>query len=142
MVNQCNEQEAILLEIAYGESYETEYAGRTYECCKYCGTNVEDTTGSHPEECLMERARASLGKKWEDFNSQRIKEEQDKRDAERRVQREHHEREEKLQAKMRAARRQVECERCHRTVSAGGLAQHHGSQRCQKRASKLRELEN
>lgn len=126
------EQEAILLEIAIGKTYETEYVGGTYDRCMHCEEDVGDLgKKSHPEYCLMERSRKVLGDKWQIFEDKRIKAEQEEE-----AKRKHAiQKEIRLEDERRKRVSPVECERCGKTVAKGGLSQHQTSISCAKRAA-------
>tara|TARA_R110001583_G_scaffold88876_2_gene229997 strand:- start:2557 stop:2820 length:264 start_codon:yes stop_codon:yes gene_type:complete len=58
-----NKQEAILLEIAIGDASDR---------CAHCDVQIATLNETpHPEHCLMERARKSLGDKWVLIKAQR-----------------------------------------------------------------------
>lgn len=120
-----NAKDEILLIIAEGETYDSEYDGRTYTYCKYCDHSIEGKV-LHDENCLMLRARVALGKVWTD------KIEREQREREEAEQRERQQREKERQRRAIIAANDrarylancVECQHCHKQIDKDNLVHH------------------
>lgn len=132
-------KDQILMIIAEGDTYDSEYDGRTYIRCRYCDHSTESKV-AHDEDCLMLQARAALGKVWTD------KIEREERE---RVEAEHRERQQRESDRQRRAQlgandrarslaNSVECEHCHKKVDKDNLAHHQrNSHKCLKLQRKV-----
>ena len=125
------EAEKVLVEIAKGGEYETEYDGRTYIFCRYCDSNMEKE--GCKDDCLCQKSRLILGEKWveilrEESGISLAQEEEKKR---------------VLQIERDRLREQAlksikkECGRCGKLVSTQGELQHQTSDSCAKKFQKL-----
>jgi hypothetical protein len=94
--------------VATGCEYETEYDGRTYTRCAYCGNGLSDEL-SHEADCAMLEAQEVLGKEWVEHEEKRI-EKENKRSVE--------------QEYDFTWNNQIKCDICGKTVYERGLRQH------------------
>lgn len=103
---------SILMQIAIGDTYDTEYDGRMYTRCRYCDACLSERD-QHDEGCLTFEARKSLGQVWIDHLNQ-------EKEAQEKAQREEQQRYER----MNAYRQKVKCEFCGTKVAKCGLKEH------------------
>lgn len=134
-----NEKDAILLIIAEGDTHDSEYAGRMYTYCTYCGRNQEHDK-QHDDGCLMIRARAVLGSVWTG------KLEREQREREQAELREQQEWERESKRRQRAAEKQreqsrancVPCPHCGAKIPEPALEHHQRhSHKCLKAQGKM-----
>jgi hypothetical protein len=103
--------------VAEGCEYETEYDGRMYTCCAYCGSGLSDDL-QHDDDCAMLGAQRALGDEWVEYKAAE----------ERRAEKENRH---SVMGYDYTWNSQVECDICGKTVHGKGLRKHKkDNQRC------------
>ena len=110
----------ILLAVAQGDTYNSEYAGRTYTFCVHCGADIDQDLCA--DDCLSLQARAELGDLWFKYEAEQTKLVLAEGKAL-----------ESNTIRPSLSNATVECELCGVTVSEQGLKHHQKSKRCQRR---------
>lgn len=110
----------VMMTVAKGDTYETEYDGRMYTHCIHCDSENEE----HESDCLMLLARDALGDVWTNYL---LIEKEKKENAEK----------ERLRIKKRELQRRT-CIKC-KTVLATSMAvkQHTDTKRCLRKQKNL-----
>jgi hypothetical protein len=124
----------LLSEVAQGGTFDTEYDGRTYTHCKFCEVDLNE--GDCEDDCLSLVAQELLGDKWLEIERERLglnRQTESERIAAEKYERKRIERQNERNAP-------VECPDCGRTVAKQGLVSHQRTQRCHKRALRIKEL--
>lgn len=131
-------KDQVLLDVAEGHNHDSEYDGRTYTYCSFCGLNQERGE-KHEDYCIVVRARNVLGKVW---TNKLEREEQERQDRLRQQQLEY-EKERNRKERQAAAQRArelangVSCEFCGTVMHRNAIANHQmNSHKCLKAQGK------
>lgn len=128
----------LLSEVAQGGTFDTEYDGRTYTHCKHCEADMN--MGGCDDDCISLDAKKLLGDMWPKIERELERERlglNRQTESERKAAQKH---ELKRQAAQIERNIPVECPDCGRTVAKQGLISHQRTQRCHKRALRIKEL--